>query len=395
MDEPSPVLTVHHPMPLMPKTIPMRIAASGIALMLLASLGAGLWLVLPRWCPELVIRFSPWVEPVLRAHGFRDQNGLAGMYFAFRFMDWGRPVQSYLHRTLFTHPDEAMCRAAFSALDDMDRHGDDTKVVEATFVALAYTTGGTGLLSDWERSDDGVTALLAAYRSLDPEHQAELVRRLHGPELEDSYMRSPALVHCYLEFLDSPHPAVRAAALGNLSETSMESAFPDLFYVVRILHPESPGTVASAYADLLRVLDEPSDVSGIISWLGKSSGQPDALMHLAYACALLCNPVTVPALATCLTSTDVSVRIHVLQALRNIGDARALDAVIPLLADLDESVRCMAVWTIGRLRDQRVPELLKKMLDDPDPLVVSAAEHSLAEFIPPGIDIPPRKIPIP
>ncbi len=385
-------------MPLVPRTIPMRLVATGIALLLVASLGTAAWFALPRWCPRMVIRYSPWLEPVLRAYGFSGDSGYTDYEFVERFTKRGQGDLPYLHRVLFTHPDAAMRHASQDALNGLAGWSDtmsfsDPTVLVATFAALADDRRfpeieSVGGLEMWLTTDDGVGALRSVYHSLDSEHRIVLLERLPDPSIQCWFTQYPNLVRCYIEFLADPEPLIRERAALVLRTMSLEGAFPDCFAIVQTLQPRPPDTHASALDDLVRSLAEPSDLSGIISWLGKSSGQPVAQMHLAYACAILRNSATVPALTATLTAADPGARIHALQALRDIGDAHALDAVISLLKDPDESVRCMAVWTIGRLRDPRVPELLKRALEDPDPLVARAAERSSSEFLAPASPAP-------
>ena len=383
----------------------MRFAAAGIALLLLTSLGAGAWYALPRWCPALVIKYSPWVQPVLRANA--QHRELTGRFryseFDLRFRHWGSGVLPYLHQVLFSHPDARMRSASMEAIEALGGRDEHDRVIDWTVISLTFAAiadpgnhvdeATRAALGHWLTDDEGadnldaIEILWQVSRSLDQAHRAVLIARLPDPPGE--YMRNPGLVGTYADFLTHPDPAVLLQAATRLRGMSSYTVFPANRRLLAWLFGYDPtGKPGTGLNDILRCQDDQSDVSGIITWLGRYAGMPVEQMHLAYACAILRNPTTVPALTATLTTADPGVRIHTLQALRDIGDAHALDAVIPLLGDADESVRCMAVWTIGRLRDQRVPELLRRALNDSDPLVAHAAERSLAEFLPPAPPAP-------
>lgn len=64
-------------------------------------------------------------------------------------------------------------------------------------------------------------------------------------------------------------------------------------------------------------------------------------------------PLLVPHLA------DEEVRFRVLHALSKIGDPSVVDAIAPLVGDVDDAVAAKAAWTLGRLGDPRgIPMLV-------------------------------------
>lgn len=80
----------------------MILVASGTLLALLFSC---FWFVLPYWAPGLVIRWSPWVEPVVRAGINHRNHEEYSSDYAERFATWGPTAFPGLSRCLRGAPD--------------------------------------------------------------------------------------------------------------------------------------------------------------------------------------------------------------------------------------------------------------------------------------------------
>lgn len=78
----------------------MILVMTGTVLALMLSCG---WFLLPRWTPGLVIRWSPWVEPVVAAGGHLHASGGLGdltSEYRGRFEEWGEDAFPVLARCL-------------------------------------------------------------------------------------------------------------------------------------------------------------------------------------------------------------------------------------------------------------------------------------------------------
>jgi len=328
------------------------------------------------------------------------------MAFAERIQDLGDDLLPYYQRVAFTDPDEEKARGAMGALTVLAGFTETSgvmhpRVVDATLLALANEGEfpGAWIPGEWMENGDVLLSLRKIYHTLDRKAQGVLIRRL--PYAPPVYIQNPLLIRCYIDFLSHPDPQVHEAAVRQVHDLMPFSdvGTPDLLLLSELLaippDKNEESVVESVAVAVLRLLDEPSDGAGIVGVFGKAAGLPLVQMHLAAVCTMFRPLGVTETLASALQSPEPMVRIHVLQALRALGDVAALDAVIPLLSDSDDLIRCMAVWTAGRLRDERVPALLTNALADPDLLVARAAERSLAEFVPPGIELPRPPIQIP
>ncbi len=78
---------------------------------------------------------------------------------------------------------------------------------------------------------------------------------------------------------------------------------------------------------------------------------------------LLNNPQIIAPLRDCLTARQDETRRAIVETLSRINDERAVDALVPLLQDVDEAVRFLAADALARKGSERLPALLAA-LDD-------------------------------
>jgi HEAT repeat protein len=126
-----------------------------------------------------------------------------------------------------------------------------------------------------------------------------------------------------------------------------------------------------------RLKDKNSDVRRNVAWALGEIGDAravDALIkalkdrviriRVAEALGKIGDSRAVDALIEALRDWDEDVRKSVVWALGEIGDARAVDALIEALRDWDEDVRKSVVWALGEIGDARAVDALIKALKD-------------------------------
>jgi HEAT repeat protein len=86
----------------------------------------------------------------------------------------------------------------------------------------------------------------------------------------------------------------------------------------------------------------------------------------------------VDALVAVLNDSEETVRVNVIRALGDIGDPKAIAAISPFVADPLSPVRMAACQALGSLRDMRGVPALEKALYDQDELVRIVAARALA-----------------
>ena len=92
------------------------------------------------------------------------------------------------------------------------------------------------------------------------------------------------------------------------------------------------------------------------------------------------GPSAVPELIRALRDSDYRVRYVAACALRDLGDARAVEPLITALKDESEFVRYLAAWALGKLGDSRAVEPLIAALKDEDVKVRHRAAWQLGEL---------------
>jgi HEAT repeat protein len=109
----------------------------------------------------------------------------------------------------------------------------------------------------------------------------------------------------------------------------------------------------------------------------------DPVVQVAAAEALgqIEDPRAVQALLPMLKSSDAELRLAVAEALGQIEDARAVEALTAVVSDADPRVRRAAIEALGQLDDlKQAPKPLLAALQDPDPAIRDAAIESVGEI---------------
>lgn len=123
--------------------------------------------------------------------------------------------------------------------------------------------------------------------------------------------------------------------------------------------------------------DETPDVIDVLTPCLKR-GSPEVRIVTARIMGDLGGAGAVETLLSSVDDGNPVVRIHVIRALGTTRDNRAIEPIITALNDRD--VRFTAIYALLYFRDPRIPELLIKLLSDPDPKVRSACAEVLGEM---------------
>ena len=163
---------------------------------------------------------------------------------------------------------------------------------------------------------------------------------------------------------------VRLAAIITLGELSNPQANPVLLAELQ-RNPANPACKLEAARSLGRLNTKGSaegrDLSGVIAALnseyGNSSPNSDLWAELVFAMASIADPSFANTLIAHLQDSPVNVRARCVAGLRQIGERKHLDAILPLVVDPDAGVRGEAASAIGALgtEDRHLSALLGRL----------------------------------
>jgi len=78
---------------------------------------------------------------------------------------------------------------------------------------------------------------------------------------------------------------------------------------------------------------------------------------------------------------DLNTRYWSIEALGQIGDARAIEPLIALLSDQDAIIRYSSTKALGAIADSKAFDALTKSLQDPSDMVKRRAQKSLRKLV--------------
>jgi len=169
---------------------------------------------------------------------------------------------------------------------------------------------------------------------------------------------------------------VRLAAIITLGELSNAQANPVLLAELQ-RNPANPACKLEAARSLGRLNTKGSaedrDLSAVIAALkseyDNSTANSDLRAELVFAMASISDVSFATTLVAHLQDSRVNVRTRCVAGLRQIGDRKHLDAILPLAADPDAGVRGEAASTIGVLgsQDHHLSTLLGRLKGDTEP----------------------------
>jgi hypothetical protein len=123
----------------------------------------------------------------------------------------------------------------------------------------------------------------------------------------------------------------------------------------------------------------PHAVTEIVQVFEESKGQnTKTRRYLALVLGLLGDRQAIPALRAGLTDNDAETVKNSLWALGRIGDEGSVLQMIELTRSDEASVRLMAVYVLGSIKDPQARRVLEASLNDPDELVKWNAAFGLA-----------------
>lgn len=133
-----------------------------------------------------------------------------------------------------------------------------------------------------------------------------------------------------------------------------------------------------AAANVLARLDEPSTLPAVVDAL--SDPDPRVRLRACHACGTFADPQAIPGLTGRLDD-EPRVRRAAANALGAVGTDRALDPLVDLLEDPDESLRRIAASALGNASNPKPVEPLARALGDESAIVRNAAVYSVIELL--------------
>jgi HEAT repeat protein len=150
----------------------------------------------------------------------------------------------------------------------------------------------------------------------------------------------------------------------------------------------SSSAVARRLVESLTNPDLSRNASELLTRMGPSAVEPlvEVLLRepgeMMSTVGALLNEITGPdQFLELLQSLDPVERLRAVEALGAMGGPRAMDGLMRNLSDPDERIRVRVLQHLGRLRDRRAYEAVKRTyMGDPVLEVVHAAEEALRNF---------------
>lgn len=201
------------------------------------------------------------------------------------------------------------------------------------------------------------------------------------------------LLPLLLQELDSPLSSRRERAVELLAEAGEEQALPALLSLVRReKHPLVRWKALRALSHLAGETAGPTELPSpeeVSSWrnealadlLGRlESEQASQRWEAAEGLGELGDPRAIPALVQALRDPHAFVRWAAAQAIGRIGGEEAISLLLPLLQESDALVRRSAADALGYLDAPEVRRSLRRALRDPDPTVRRNAIEAVARL---------------
>ncbi|MGC8959912.1 MAG: HEAT repeat domain-containing protein [Chloroflexia bacterium] len=201
------------------------------------------------------------------------------------------------------------------------------------------------------------------------------------------------LLSLLLRELDSPLPSRRERAVELLAESGEEQVLPALVSLAR--RETNPMVRWKAFQAISRLAGEavgsaelpsPEEVAAwrdeaLADLLGRlESEQAGRRWEAAEGLGDLGDPRAVPALVRALRDPHAFVRWAAAQAIGRIGGEEAVVLLLPLLQERDPLVRRSAADALGYLDAPAVRQALRRALRDPDPTVRRNAVEAVARL---------------
>ena len=192
-----------------------------------------------------------------------------------------------------------------------------------------------------------------------------------------AHLREPTDATNIISLLkDEKDATVRLAAVITLGELSNPQANPVLLAELQ-RNPANPACKLEAARSLGRLNTKGSandrDLSAVIAALkseyDRSAPNSDLRAELVFAMASIADASFATTLIAHLQNSRVNVRTRCVVGLRQIGERKHLDAILPLVADPDAGVRGEAASAVGALgsEDRHLSALLGRLKGDTEP----------------------------
>jgi HEAT repeat protein len=300
-----------------------------------------LWTFLPRWCPEWVARWSPWVDPALRAAAAARGNEALYLYYE-RLLEWGSGAAPRLERTL------------------------------ASGTAAERRVAALGLGQISRLSPTSVAALVAAMHDRDPQVRTAAVAVLDrhaAPELGLEFIR---MVRNDDGLLDEPNLGLSLRNLIVVDGLGV-ARIEELIAIAREPRPR----VRERALNLLAGIDLPAARLAVVGALDDlDRGVRRSAIDLCGSAQL--EWAVAPLKAMFDAPDDADLRMRVVRALGAIGAHAALPVIIRACSDPVVEVRRAAVASFGALHDGSRSEVLLQLARDTDAQVATLARQVMA-----------------
>lgn len=316
----------------------------------LSVLGAAfviLWIWLPRWAPEWVVKYSPWVDPVLRA--------MAG-------------------RVTASHP-------------PVDLVGDFMARVE-TWGSSAHSSYSAGMESPDPRHrmiSAGAFGVMRSSRSPLPDDAREKLCDLAFADdhlgvrkyafFALRYEKSPRVSEVRAQGIMDREEHVRRAVVHGLDPRTSERDWQTLSSALS----DPDGEVRRLAVGRVRDFGERRAVPRLLEMTREEKG--DVILEVLRALAELQPTAAIPLLKRLLIDRQSNYHAEaIFRVLTQIDPTEGFNAKVESLRSDQMELRAYSAWELGTLGDPKAIAPLVAQLHDPEPLVVGYVINALVKL---------------
>jgi HEAT repeat protein len=195
-----------------------------------------------------------------------------------------------------------------------------------------------------------------------------------GTKADIAKLKKKKNLYGLINALNDPDADIRSRVAEGLGELKDEAATDALIEALNDDHWSVRRNAAWA-------LGEVGSARAVLYLIGafkKTWGGIDA--YCAEALVKIGRPAVKPLLRV-LDGPDLNTRYWSIEALGQIGDARAIEPLIALLSDQDAIIRYSSTKALGAIADSKAFDALTKSLQDPSDMVKRRAQTSIRKLV--------------
>ena len=336
------------------------VIGSGVVISTLAVIGTVLWMKLPSWAPDLVIRHSPFIRPVMRAMEAQYQAGASvwdrDEAFAARAKAWGTATIPHVMAML----DSSVSSYRSAALQTWGVLAQNPDIRPPPDLIEALCTHGRDDLAEANRA----LAIYGLSKVIDPQVGPVLIAGLRDSHSEvreaamwvirDKAQRTPEILAALAGVLSDPEVEVRKRSAALIGESQDIRATEAL---ITALSRERDMEVSVEQVWALGRLADRRAIAPLLQVIGQpvvTTQQVDLFAEALKSLEMIDQAQAIPLLIQALTHAHPGVRFAAVERLRVLREPSATPHLLERLGDSDALVRALTAMALAELNDAPV-----------------------------------------